>query len=109
MHKTFSQLFIWPLKSTFFNKRMATPEFKNDSEKFSHELIKVIHKLHGSMFILCPLNDTEKKLLQSKIRKASGIGSSIENPTKKRDASTCTEDIGVYTSFATMLEMKKKI
>lgn len=55
-----------------------------------------IHKFNGSMFILCPFNGVEKKLLQSKIRKASGIGNSIENPTNKRDASTSTEDIGMY-------------
>ncbi|XP_057428574.1 protein BLISTER isoform X2 [Lotus japonicus] len=36
----------------------------------------------------------EKKVLLSKLRKASGIGKSIESQTSKRDVSTSTEDIG---------------
>ena len=46
-------------------------------------------------FIFCPTADSEKKLLQSKLRKAPVVGNSIQNPTNKRDVSTSTEDIGI--------------
>ncbi|CAL0303155.1 unnamed protein product [Lupinus luteus] len=40
----------------------------------------------------------EKKVLQSKLRKAAGVGKSIESQINKRDASTSTEDIGENTA-----------
>ncbi|KAI4338113.1 hypothetical protein L6164_016465 [Bauhinia variegata] len=51
-------------------------------EKDRHDLQSTINALQE-----------EKKLFQSKLRKASGMGKSIEDPNNKRDASTSTEDI----------------
>lgn len=61
------------------------------------------------MLILCLYIDTEKKLLQSKIRKSSGIGNTTEHSTSKKDVSTSTEDIGTYTWSTTFLKNEKLI
>ncbi|XP_028786492.1 protein BLISTER isoform X1 [Neltuma alba] len=55
------------------------------------------HDLHSTINAL----QEEKKLLQSKVRKASGIGNSIENSTNKKDVSTSTEDIASTAVAAT--------
>lgn len=54
------------------------------------------------MFFLCHCTDTEKKMLLSKLRKASGIGKSIESQTSKRDVSTSTEDLGLFASISSI-------
>lgn len=54
------------------------------------------------MFFLCHCTDTEKKMLLSKLRKASGIGKSIESQTSKRDVSTSTDDLGLFDSISTI-------
>ncbi|KAF7837380.1 Protein BLISTER [Senna tora] len=59
-------------------------------EKEHHDLQSTINALQE-----------EKKLLLSKIRKASGIGNPSENPTNKRDVSTSTEDIANADASAT--------
>lgn len=56
-----------------------------------------------TMFILFHCTDTEKKMLLSKVRKASGIGKSIESQTSKRDISTSTEDLGLFASVWLLL------
>ena len=46
--------------------------------------------------------DSEKKVLQSKLRKTSASGKSIDvikNPASKKDISTSTEDLGNGVAF----------
>lgn len=50
------------------------------------------------MFIICHCTDAEKKMLLSKVRKASGFGKP-ENKTSKRDGSTSTEDLGLFPQY----------
>ncbi|KAI9078796.1 hypothetical protein K1719_039254 [Acacia pycnantha] len=69
---------------TSYRKKMSS------LEKDRHDLQSTISALQE-----------EKKLLQSKVRKASGIGNSIENSTNKRDVSTSTEDIASADAAAT--------
>ena len=48
------------------------------------------------------LFNSEKKVLQSKLRKASASGKSIDvirNPARKKDMSTSTEDLGIVVAF----------
>jgi hypothetical protein len=49
-----------------------------------------------TMFIFCNCTDAEKKMLLSKLRKASGFGKTVESKTSKRDGSTSTEDLGLF-------------
>ncbi|KAK4266260.1 hypothetical protein QN277_027210 [Acacia crassicarpa] len=69
---------------TSYRKKMSS------LEKDRHDLQSTISALQE-----------EKKLLQSKVRKASGIGNSIENSTNKKDVSTSTEDIASTDAAAT--------
>lgn len=50
------------------------------------------------MFILCLCTDAEKKMLLSKVRKASGFGKS-ESKSSKKDGSTSTDDLGVFPMY----------
>ncbi|OIV98672.1 hypothetical protein TanjilG_23964 [Lupinus angustifolius] len=52
-----------------------------------------LDKDHQDMKSTIDALQEEKKVLQSKLRKASGIGKSIESQINKRDVSTSTEDI----------------
>ncbi|KAH1229192.1 Protein BLISTER [Glycine max] len=66
----------------------AKEEISSYRKKMS-SLDKDRHDLQSTIEAL----QEEKKMLLSKLRKASGIGKSIENQTSKRDVSTSTEDL----------------
>ncbi|TKY53630.1 hypothetical protein E2542_SST25167 [Spatholobus suberectus] len=66
----------------------AQAEISSYRKKMS-SLDKDRHDLQSTIDAL----QEEKKMLLSKLRKASGIGKSIESQTSKRDVSTSTEDL----------------
>lgn len=54
----------------------------------------------------CSVTGTEKKLLQSKLRKAAASGKAIDvkkSATDKKDVSTSTEDLGKNDNFWILL------
>lgn len=71
----------------------------NESSKCCKLFVcELSHLQTQTMLILPHCTDTEKKLLLSKVRKASGTGKSIESQTSKRDVCTSTEDLGLFAS-----------
>ncbi|KAI4345959.1 hypothetical protein L6164_013042 [Bauhinia variegata] len=86
--------------------RSSELKLKKQLENAETEISSCRRKISSLEKDRCDLQSTidalqeEKKLLQSKLRKASGMGKSIENPNNKRDVSTSTEHIANEDSAA---------